>query len=231
MGGVCYLICFEIGIGYGAVRGGGIPVGRGYMLYAHLPFGPRHLIGPLWPARRSVPRGIAHEHANDPPCGHKPQDRTQRTGNTCFQYGHAEAAKDSSTARLHRITVPSRPPVLKWQCHSARHMTGLLLPSPPSHMSSFDDLGLRPELLRALVDIGFTTPTPVQEKAIPLMLKSDKDVVALAQTGTGKTAAFGLPLLEFLDPPGPRRPRPNFLLLPVSCACRSARILSGMRSI
>lgn len=67
-------------------------------------------------------------------------------------------------------------------------------------MSTFEALGLRAELLRSLSDIGFTTPTPVQEKAIPLMLKTEKDVVALAQTGTGKTAAFGLPMLEFLDP-------------------------------
>ncbi|MBP6311369.1 MAG: DEAD/DEAH box helicase [Flavobacteriales bacterium] len=67
-------------------------------------------------------------------------------------------------------------------------------------MSTFEELGLRAELLRSLTDIGFTTPTPVQEKAIPLMLKTEKDVVALAQTGTGKTAAFGLPMLEFLDP-------------------------------
>ncbi len=67
-------------------------------------------------------------------------------------------------------------------------------------MSSFEALGLRAELLRSLADIGFTTPTPVQEQAIPLMLKTEKDVVALAQTGTGKTAAFGLPMLEFLDP-------------------------------
>ena len=67
-------------------------------------------------------------------------------------------------------------------------------------MATFDALGLRPELLRSLSDIGFTSPTPVQEQAIPLLLRTEKDVVALAQTGTGKTAAFGLPLLEFLDP-------------------------------
>ncbi len=67
-------------------------------------------------------------------------------------------------------------------------------------MSSFDALGLRAEILRSLHEIGFTTPTPVQEQAIPLLLKTEKDVVALAQTGTGKTAAFGLPMLEFLDP-------------------------------
>ncbi len=67
-------------------------------------------------------------------------------------------------------------------------------------MSSFEALGLRAETLKSLADIGFTTPTPVQEQAIPLLLKTEKDVVALAQTGTGKTAAFGLPMLEFLDP-------------------------------
>ncbi|HRF81242.1 MAG TPA: DEAD/DEAH box helicase [Flavobacteriales bacterium] len=67
-------------------------------------------------------------------------------------------------------------------------------------MSSFEALGLRAETLKSLADIGFTTPTPVQEQAIPLLLKTEKDVVALAQTGTGKTAAFGLPMLEYLDP-------------------------------
>jgi ATP-dependent RNA helicase DeaD len=67
-------------------------------------------------------------------------------------------------------------------------------------MATFEALGLRPELLRSLDELGFTTPTPVQEQAIPLLLKTEKDVVALAQTGTGKTAAFGLPMLEFLDP-------------------------------
>ena len=67
-------------------------------------------------------------------------------------------------------------------------------------MSSFEALGLRAETLRSLADLGFTTPTPVQEQAIPLLLRTEKDVVALAQTGTGKTAAFGLPMLEFLDP-------------------------------
>ncbi len=67
-------------------------------------------------------------------------------------------------------------------------------------MSSFEDLGLREELLRALNDLKFTAPTPVQEKAIPVLLTNEDDVVVLAQTGTGKTAAFGLPLLEDIDP-------------------------------
>ena len=67
-------------------------------------------------------------------------------------------------------------------------------------MSAFESLGLRPELLLALKDLGFTTPTPVQERAIPLLLTSPNDIVVLAQTGTGKTAAFGLPLMEDIDP-------------------------------
>ena len=72
--------------------------------------------------------------------------------------------------------------------------------NPHLPMSSFDALGLRPELLSALRTLGFHTPTPVQDRAIPLLLNSDHDVVVLAQTGTGKTAAFGLPLLQHIDP-------------------------------
>lgn len=67
-------------------------------------------------------------------------------------------------------------------------------------MSSFSDFGLSPALLKGVVELGFETPTPVQEKVIPLLLKGQRDVVALAQTGTGKTAAFGLPLLQLTDP-------------------------------
>ncbi len=66
-------------------------------------------------------------------------------------------------------------------------------------MSSFESLGIRAEILRALADLGFETPTPVQEKTIPLLLTGEGDMVALAQTGTGKTAAFGIPLLELID--------------------------------
>jgi len=67
-------------------------------------------------------------------------------------------------------------------------------------MSTFSDFGLAPALLKGVVELGFETPTPVQAKVIPLLLKGARDVVALAQTGTGKTAAFGLPLLHLTDP-------------------------------
>ncbi len=67
-------------------------------------------------------------------------------------------------------------------------------------MTSFKETGLKPEILEALHDLGFKKPTPIQEKSIPQLLDSDKDLMALAQTGTGKTAAFGLPIIQKIDP-------------------------------
>ena len=67
-------------------------------------------------------------------------------------------------------------------------------------MEKFRELGIAEPILRGLEELGFETPTNVQEKAIPLLLESDHDVVVLARTGTGKTAAFGIPLLQKLDP-------------------------------
>ena len=61
---------------------------------------------------------------------------------------------------------------------------------------TFQDLAIRDDLLRAISEMGFETPMPVQEKVIPLLLEGERDVVALAQTGTGKTAAFGLPVIQ-----------------------------------
>src|ERR1700722_1535687 len=65
-------------------------------------------------------------------------------------------------------------------------------------MSTFEGLGLQENLLKAITALGYTQPTPIQEKAIPVLLSGTKDLVGLAQTGTGKTAAFGLPLLQLL---------------------------------
>lgn len=66
-------------------------------------------------------------------------------------------------------------------------------------MSLFEALGLNPELVKAVTEMGFTTPTPIQEKVIPYLVQTPGDLVGLAQTGTGKTAAFGLPLLNQVD--------------------------------
>ena len=64
---------------------------------------------------------------------------------------------------------------------------------------SFEALGIEASLLEGIQALGFTQPTPIQEKAIPILLSGTKDFVGLAQTGTGKTAAFGLPLLQLVD--------------------------------
>ena len=67
-------------------------------------------------------------------------------------------------------------------------------------MGTFKELGLSSEVLKALTSLGFETPSEIQEQAIPQLLEGYNDFIGLAQTGTGKTAAFGLPLLERIDP-------------------------------
>ena len=66
-------------------------------------------------------------------------------------------------------------------------------------MTTFEALGLKAEILQSVTDLGFTNPTPIQEQAIPVLLSGTMDFVGLAQTGTGKTAAFGLPLLHLIN--------------------------------
>ncbi len=66
-------------------------------------------------------------------------------------------------------------------------------------MSNFLELGLKAEILKALEEIGFETPTPIQAESIPYLLESNNNLIARAQTGTGKTAAFGLPILQQID--------------------------------
>jgi ATP-dependent RNA helicase DeaD len=66
-------------------------------------------------------------------------------------------------------------------------------------MTKFEELGFTPGILKAIQELGFEQPMPVQERVIPLMLEEEGDIIALAQTGTGKTAAFGLPLVQMTD--------------------------------
>lgn len=66
-------------------------------------------------------------------------------------------------------------------------------------MNAFEALGLNEQLVQSITDLGFETPTSIQEKAIPVLLSGTTDFIGLAQTGTGKTAAFGLPLLQLVD--------------------------------
>ena len=65
---------------------------------------------------------------------------------------------------------------------------------------TFRELNLKDDILSAIEELGYEFPMPVQEKTIPFMLEQTADLVALAQTGTGKTAAFGLPVLNMIDP-------------------------------
>src|SRR4051794_33893607 len=69
-------------------------------------------------------------------------------------------------------------------------------------MAKFADLGLSESTLEALSHLGYASPTPIQEQTIPLLLEG-RDVMGQAQTGTGKTAAFGLPMVEYADPNDP----------------------------
>ena len=66
-------------------------------------------------------------------------------------------------------------------------------------MKTFEELGIDSKILKAISEIGFENPMPVQEQVIPLLLAENTDIVALAQTGTGKTAAFGLPVIQKID--------------------------------
>jgi ATP-dependent RNA helicase DeaD len=67
-------------------------------------------------------------------------------------------------------------------------------------LKTFEELGVSEEIRRAITELGFTEPMPVQEQVIPYLLGTGNDVVGLAQTGTGKTAAYGIPVLQKLNP-------------------------------
>jgi len=66
-------------------------------------------------------------------------------------------------------------------------------------MIQFDSLGIDNAILQALTDLEFTNPTEIQQKVIPVLLNKSSDMIGLAQTGTGKTAAFGIPILQNID--------------------------------
>ena len=104
-------------------------------------------------------------------------------------------------------------------------------------VADFLELGLSNELLNAVAELGFEKPTPVQGTVIPKLLMEEGDIVCLAQTGTGKTAAFGLPALEYLDL---KNPKTQILVLcPTRELCRQisqdltnySKYLEGIRIV
>jgi ATP-dependent RNA helicase DeaD len=66
-------------------------------------------------------------------------------------------------------------------------------------MASFSALGIKSSYIKSIQELGISTPTEIQEQTIPILLNSKTDFIGLAQTGTGKTAAFGLPILHHID--------------------------------
>ena len=97
-------------------------------------------------------------------------------------------------------------------------------------MTTFEGFGIGKSILKALDEIGFTTPTPIQEKAIPV-IKSGKDVLGIAQTGTGKTAAYVIPLLMKLVKAEGKDPRAIVLVPTRELAIQVERILQNSPSL
>ena len=91
---------------------------------------------------------------------------------------------------------------------------------------TFAETGLNKNIQKAIADLGFETPTPIQQEAIPYLLDNETDLIALAQTGTGKTAAFGLPVLHKIDV---ARKLPLAIIFAPMAACRAtSNICLGM---
>ena len=102
---------------------------------------------------------------------------------------------------------------------------------------SFNQLDLKPELLRAISEMGYETPSPIQQQAIPVIL-DHKDIIGQSQTGSGKTASFGLPILNQLDPL-PNRKTQALILAPTRELClqvademrKFAKYMEGVRIV
>lgn len=95
---------------------------------------------------------------------------------------------------------------------------------------TFNETGLNEAILRAITEMGFINPTPIQEKTIPQILESKNDLVALAQTGTGKTAAFGLPVLQLTEI-GNKDVQTLCFVQHANWVCRLQKIFRTFRSI
>ena len=112
------------------------------------------------------------------------------------------AHRPSIRRRSAQLRRHPRPPPLPKQVEAA--------PEPEeTELPAFSDLALSEPLARAIADLGFEAPTPIQARAIPLLL-AGRDLIGQAQTGTGKTAAFALPLIQMCDPASISRRRPSF---------------------
>ena len=104
------------------------------------------------------------------------------------------------------------PPLLNHRISTSLNKQGKRI-----YMVLFDEMGLDSSILKAVKELGFENPTPIQEKVIPKILADKNDLIARAQTGTGKTAAFGLPLIQMAD--GKSRDVQSLILCPTRELC------------
>jgi len=117
-----------------------------------------------------------------PPSKHWAATGTAQQALSSNRYHPADFGQQHATGNMQQAAGPER--------HPAQHHKRSIM------ANSFQELGLNSYLIKAISELGFEKPTPVQERIIPDLLSQDNDIVCLAQTGTGKTAAFGLPSLE-----------------------------------
>ena len=104
-------------------------------------------------------------------------------------------------------------------------------------MKTFEELGVSEDIRRAISELGFEHPMPVQEEVIPYLLGNRNDVIALAQTGTGKTAAFGIPVLQRIDPTSKETqalilsPTRELCLQMADAVCVCAEYMTGVAAV
>ena len=94
-------------------------------------------------------------------------------------------------------------------------------------MTTFADLGLSETTLEALKDVGYEKPSPIQEQAIPPMLEG-RDLIGQAQTGSGKTAAFGIPIMEYIDASEPEVQAPEMDAVRGGCSTSAEGALGSL---
>ena len=112
------------------------------------------------------------------------------------KYAHTQFINNVLRVRATKIFFPSSPPKNFATLASALHVRCKFL----LKNMTFTELMLNDSIVKAVTEMGYTEATPIQEQAIPVLISGTKDFIGLAQTGTGKTAAFGLPLLHLIQP-------------------------------
>ncbi len=152
----------------------------------------------------------AHSEEADPPAVSEATDE-DRGANVASHASTTEATDEDSDATAEDDGDSESDSEDEDEDYDAAYEAHLAAPNEPAR-AVFADLGLSPEVLRAIDDMGYRHPTPIQEQAIPIVLMT-RDVLGVAQTGTGKTASFTLPMLDILAGSRARARMPRSLIL------------------